>query len=93
MTMEKQYLVDWDVWNARTQTYEPEGLCDWVYADDEEEAVDLMMGYIIENSDGWDIERESYDVVKLHREEYDPHEDRIVETSLEYRNFRIHPTE
>lgn len=90
--MEKQYLVDWDVWNVQTGTYEPEGLCDYVYADSPEEAIDLMMDYIIENSDDWDIEQDG-DILKCHHERYDRHEDRMIITDLEYRNFRIRPTE
>ena len=91
--MEKEYLVDWDVWNAGSQTYEAESLCDWSYADSPELAIDLMIDHIIENCDDWDVERESYDVLKLHHERYDRHEDRVVETNLEYRNFRVRPTE
>ena len=90
--MEKQYLVDWDVWNAQTQTYEPEGMCDYAYAESEEEAVELMMDYIIENCDDWDIERDG-DALKLHHERYDRHEDRTIVKDLEYRNFRIRPTD
>ena len=90
--MEREYLVDWDVWNAQSQSYETEGLCDWVYADCEEDAIDLMMISIIENCDDWDIEKDG-DVLKLHHEFYDRHEDRMIVTNLEYHNFRIHPTE
>ena len=90
--MEKQYLVDWDVWNAQTQTYVDEGLCDWVYTDDEADAVELMVDYIIENSDDWDIEQDG-DILKCHHERYDRHNDRVISQDLEYRNFRVRPTE
>lgn len=90
--MTKQYSVDWDVWNVQTGTYEPEGLNDFVYADSPEEAIEIMMDYIIENSDDWYVERYD-DVLKLHHERYDRHEDRLIETDLEYRNFRIHTTD
>ena len=63
--MEKQYLIEWDVWNAQSQTYETDGLCDWSYADSPELAIDLMMDHIIESRDDWDIERDD-DVLKLH---------------------------
>ena len=91
MTMEKQYLVDWDVWNVQTQTYEPEGLCDWAYAESEEEAINLMMDYIIENSDDWDIDREG-EVLKLSHEYHDS-ANRLFAQNLEYRNFHIHITD
>ena len=86
----KKYLVDWDVWNAQSQLYETEGLCDWSYAESEEEAIDLMIDHVIENCDDWDIERDG-DVLKLHHEWYDRHEDRMIVTNLEYRNFRARP--
>ena len=90
--MEREYLVEWDVWNAQTQTYEPESLCDFAYAESEGEAIDLVMDFIIDYRDEWDIERDD-DILKLHHEFYNRHEDRIVNTDLEYRNFRVYPIE
>ena len=90
--MEKEYLVDWDVWNAQSQSYEAESMCDWVYTDSEEDAIDLMMDIIVDYRDDWDVERDG-DVLKLHHERYDRHEDRTIVKDLEYRNFRIHATE
>ena len=90
--MEREYLVDWDVWNAQTGMYESEGLSDFAYAESEEEAIDLMVDHIIENCDDWDIEKDG-DVLKLHHEWYDRHEDRTIVKDLEYRNFRIRPTD
>ena len=88
----KEYLVDWDVWNAQTEMYEPEGLSDFAYADSPELAIDLMIDHIIENCDDWDIEKDG-DVLKLQHERYDRHEDRMIVTNLEYRNFRVRSTE
>ena len=90
--MEKQYLVEWDVWNAQTGAYETEGLCDWVWADSPDLAIGLMMDHIMEDSDDWDIEQDG-DIIKCHHERYDRHEDRIIVTDLEYRNFRIRTTD
>ena len=89
--MKREYLVEWDVWNEQSQTYEPESLCDFAYADSPELAVDIMMDFIVENCDDWDIEKDG-DVLKLHHEWYDRHEDRTIVKDLEYRNFRIRPT-
>ena len=88
----KKYLVEWTVWNAKTQTYEPENLCDFAYAESDEEAIDLVMDFIIDYRDEWDIERDD-DILKLHHEFYNRHEDYIVNTDLEYRNFRVYPIE
>ena len=88
----KKYLVDWDIWNAQSQSYETEGRCDWSQADSEEEAIDLMMDFIADYRDDWDIERDG-DILKLHHEFYNRHEDCIVEKDLEYRNFRVRSTE
>lgn len=91
--MKKEYLVDWDVWNAKTETYEPEGLNDFAYADSPEEAIEIMMDHIIENCDeDWYVERYG-DILKLCHEYYDRHEDRIIVTDLEYRNFHIRTTD
>ena len=88
----KEYLIEWDVWNAQTQTYEPESLCDFAYADSPELAIDIMMDYVCESDDNWTADRDN-DVVYLHHERYDRHEDRTIVKDLEYRNFRIRPTE
>ena len=88
----KKYLVDWDVWNAQSQSYETEGLSDFAYAESKEEAIDLMMDFIVDYRDEWNVYRDG-DVLKLHHEWYNRYEDRIVEKDLEYRNFRVHLTE
>lgn len=89
--MEKQYLVEWDVWNAQTQTYEAEGMCDFAYADSPEEAIEIMMDHIMEDSDDWYVKR-CDGVLKLHHE-YRDSANRLFVQNLEYRNFHIRTTD